>query len=122
MEKALFANEYETLQDPELRDILKKFVIFRQAGSHIKPPIQEIIDCFELCEAIKEGNDDIEERRDDLVDLCFTEHWEEQLSTSIDEGSLEGFLIELMIECSRRLGNEPEYQMFKDELKKKLKK
>jgi hypothetical protein len=27
-----------------------------------------------------------------------------------------------MLECTRRLGEEPEYQMFKDELKRKLKK
>jgi hypothetical protein len=116
------ANEYETLQDPDIRDILKKFIVFRQAGSHIKPPTQDLIDCFELCEAVKRGIEDIEERRYDLEDFCFTELWEERLSTAIDEGTVEEFLIELMIECSRRLGEEPEYQMFKEELVKKLKK
>lgn len=122
VEKAVVANEYETLQDPDIRDILKKFIIFRQAGSHIKPPIQDLIDCFELCEAVKSGMEDIEERRYDLEDFCFTELWEERLSSAIDAGTIDEFLIELMIECSRRLGEEPEYQMFKEELVRKLKK
>jgi hypothetical protein len=122
VEQALKANEYEILNYSDLRAILKKFIEFRQAGSHIKAPIMEIIECYELCESLLNGNDDLEERRADLDDLCFTEDWEDRLSAAIDDGATDDFYRELMLECTRRLGEEPEYQMFKDELKRKLKK
>lgn len=120
MAQALKANEYEILSDLELRSILKKFIEFKQGGSHIKPPIMEIIECYELCESLMNGDEDLEERRADLDDLCFTEDWEDRLSSAIDDGATDDYFRELMIECTRRLGEEPEYQMFKDELKRKL--
>lgn len=120
--QALKANEYELLRDQDLRAILKKFVEFRQAGSHFKPPILEIIECYELCDAIMTGEEDLEERRADIDDYCFTEWWEDQLASAIDDGTTDDFFRELKAECTRRLGEEPEYQMFKDELRKKLKK
>lgn len=122
VEKALKANEHETLSEKKVLNILKKFIEFRQAGSHIKPPISEIIECFELCKAILRGEEDMEERRDDLNDYCFTEDLEDKLSAAIEDGTTDDFFNELMFECSRRLGEEPEYQMFKNELKKKLRK
>lgn len=120
VEQALKANEHETLSEKKIRVILKKFLEFRQEGSFIKPPISEIVECFELCEAILTGDEDLEERRADLDDYCFTEEWEDRLSSAIDDGTTDDFLNELMFECSRRMGLEPEYQMFKNELKKKL--
>jgi len=122
VKQALKANECETLKDTELRDILKKFVEFKQAGSHIKPPISDIIECYELCEGLLCGDENLDDRKDDLEDLCFTEAWEDGLSSAIDEGTTDDFYSELMAECTRRLGEEPEYQMFKEELEKKLKK
>lgn len=115
------ANEDELLRENELRGILKKFIEFRQAGSHIKPPISEIIECYELSEAILTGKEDLEERRADLDDLCFTEAWEDRLASAIDDGITDDFFEELKVECTRRLSEEPEYQMFKNELQKKLK-
>jgi hypothetical protein len=122
VEQALKANQSETLSEKNIRAILKKFIEFRYTGSHLKPPIQEILDCYELCEAIQSEVEDFEERRDDLEELCFTEEWEDKLSEAIEEGTTVDFLNDLMYECSRRLGEEPEYQMFKEELKKKLRK
>lgn len=122
MEQALKANQSETLSEKKVREILKKFIEFRYTGSHIKPPISDIIECYELCEAILSGEEDLEERRADLDDYCFTEDWEDKLSAAIDDGASDDFLNELMFECSRRMGEEPEYQMFKEELKKKLRK
>jgi hypothetical protein len=118
----LKANEHETLSERKIRIILKKFIEYRQGGSHIKPPISDIIECYELCEAILTGEEDMEERRGDLDDLCFTEDWEDKLTAAIEDGTIDDFLNELMFECSRRLGQEPEYPMFKNELKKKLRK
>lgn len=120
VEQALKANQSDTLSEKKIREILKKFLEFRQAGSHIKPPISEIIECYELCEGVLSGELDLEECRSDLDDYCFTEDWEDRLSASIDDGTTDDFLNALMFECSRRLGEEPEYQMFKEELKKKL--
>lgn len=80
--------------------------------SHIK--------CYELCESILTGDEDMEEQRDELCDLCFTTDWEDNLSSAIDDGTTTEFLIELQLECCRRLGEEPEYDMFKEELMKKL--
>lgn len=120
VQQALKANEYELLSDVDLRKILSKFIESRQAGSHFKPPIKEIVECFELCEALLSGDEDFDDRRMDLEDFCFTEAWEDQLSAAVEDGVLPDFLTELMIECSRRMGEEPEYQMFKDELMKKL--
>lgn len=120
--QALKANENEILSDSQLRAILTKFVEFRQAGSHIKPPISEILDCYELCQSLMAGEEDLEERRADLDDLCFTEDWEDRLSAAIDDGATTDFYQELMLECARRLGEEPEFHMFKDELRRKLKK
>ena len=122
VEQALKANQSDTLSEKQIREILKKFLEFRQAGSNIKPPISEIIECYELCEAVLSGELDLEHSRLDLEDLCFTEDWEDRLSAAIDDGTTEDFLNSLMFECSRRLGEEPEYQMFKEELKKKLRK
>lgn len=67
------------------------------------------------------GEKELEENRDDLEDLCFTEYWENQLSTAVDEGTTEAFLQDLMRESAIRLENLEEYAIFKDELKKKLK-
>lgn len=110
------------MKDEELRSILKKFIEFKQAGSHIKPPISEMIECYELCQGLLCGDEDLDDRRADLEDLCFTEDWEDRLSAAVDDGTTDEFFIELMAECTRRLGEEPEYQMFKKELEKKLKK
>lgn len=120
--QALKANEFEVLSDTDLRAILNKFVEFRHSGSHIKPPVKGIIECYELCDSILSGDEDLEERRADLEDLCFTEYWEEKLSAAMDDGTTSEFFDELMIECANRLMEQPEYQMFKDELRKKLKK
>lgn len=84
----------------------------------------KIVECYELADSILFGGADILDCLADLEDLCFTEDWENRLSDAIDEDSLaspDDFLNDLMVECSRRLGDQPEYQMFKDELKKKLK-
>lgn len=120
--QALKANESEILNDEELRSILKKFIEFKHAGSHIKSPISEIIDCYELCVGLLCGDEDLDDRRADLEDLCFTEAWEDNLSAAIDDGTVDDFFRDLIAECSRRLGEEPEYQMFKTEMQKKLKK
>lgn len=119
--QALKAKEYEILNDNDLRAILKKFIESRQAGSHIKPPITEIIECFELCESLLTGEAELDDRQSDLEDLCFTEDWEDRLSAAVDDGTTDDFFKDLMLECSRRLGEEPEYQMFRKELQKKLK-
>lgn len=122
VKQALKANERELLNDNELRVILKKFIEFKQAGSHIKPPILEIIEGYELCESVLSGEEDLDDKRTDLEDFCFTEAWEDRLLEAIDNETTSDFLTDLMVECSNRLGEEPEYQMFKDELLKKLKK
>lgn len=120
IQQALLANGCEILEDPDLREILKKFIQFRQAGSHLKPPIQEAIECFELCESILNGTEDMEERRADLDDFCYTEDWEEKLSASIDDGTTDDFFQDLMRESSIRIEDCPEFPMFKKELKLKL--
>lgn len=121
MKQASQANTTEILREEELRAILKKFIEFRQAGSHIKPPISEIIECYELCDLIRTEQEYLHDRMMDLEDLCFTELWENRLSEAVDNETENEFLLELMSECARRLGEEPEYQMFKEELLKKLK-
>lgn len=118
--QAFKANEQEILSNPNLLAILKKFVEFRLGGSHIKPPISEIIECYELCDGLLTGTEDFEDRRSDLEDLCFTEGWENQLNQAADDDTTHAFFQELMGECTRRLGEEPEYHMFKEELAKKL--
>jgi len=120
--QALKANESEILREEELRSILKKFIEFKQDGSHFKPPISQVIECYELCLGLWSGDEDLDDRRSDLEDLCFTENWEDRFSASVDEGTTDDFFIELMAECTRRLGEEPEYQMFKKEMERKLKK
>lgn len=121
VKQASQANTTELLREEELRAILKKFIEFRQAGSHIRPPISEILECYELCDLIRTGQEDLDDRMMDLEDLCFTELWENRLSAAVDNETVDEFLLELMAECARRLGEEPEYQMFKEELLKKLK-
>lgn len=122
MIQALKANAHEVLLEEDLRAILKKFVEFRNAGSHIPSPISQIIDCFELCDAIVKENESLEDRRYDLEDMCFTEAWEDRLSSLEDDREeIEAFLKDLMGECGRRMGEDSEYQRFKEELSKKLK-
>lgn len=118
--QALKANESEILNDNDLRAILKKFIASIEYG-HIKPPISGIIECYELCESLLIGEEDFDDRRSDLEDLCFTEYWEERLSEAADDNTIDEFYKELMLECSRRLGEEPEYDKFKKKLQEKLK-
>lgn len=119
--QALKANEYEILSDNDLRAILKKFIESRQGGFPTKPKISEILECFELCDSLLTGHADFDEKRYDLEDFCFTEAWEDKLSKAVDENTTDDFFKDLMIECSRRLGEEPEYRLFKTELQRKLK-
>lgn len=121
IEYALKSNGEEILRDNESRNILRKFALYRRGTSIFKTTLEEILDCFELCLAIMSGEKELEENRDDLEDLCFTEYWENQLSTAVDEGTTEAFLQDLMRESAIRLENLEEYAIFKDELKKKLK-
>lgn len=118
--QALKASEHEILSNPNLLEILKKFIEFRLDGSHIKPPISEIIECYELCDGLLTGTEDFDDRRTDLEDLCFTEGWENALNEAADDGTTHAFLQELMGECIRRLSEEPEYYMFKEGLEEKL--
>lgn len=118
---ALKANEHEILQDEDLKKILKKFIDFRLAGSNIPSPISQIVECYELCDAIAKGSESFEDRRDDLLDMCFTEAWEDRFSAEDDdEESRKEFLRELMEECVRRMRDDSEYKKFKQELIRKL--
>lgn len=118
--QALKANESEILTDSDLREILKKFIESLHGGSRTKPQIFKIIECFELCESLATGVEDFDERRDDLKELCFTESWEGKLLEAAKENKTEDFYKDLMIECSRLLGETGEYKMFKTELQRKL--
>lgn len=123
MKEALEANEHEILSDENLREILKKFIEYekRRTKSHFELPISQIVDCYELCNAILRGIEDLEVRKDDLEEMCFTEAWEDKLSALDGNKDLEEkFLKELMDECARRLGEQPEYDLFKKEVSKKL--
>lgn len=112
------ANEQEILSNPNLLAILKKFIEFRLGRSHIKPPISKIIECYELCDCLLSGIEGFEDRKSDLQDFCFTEGWENQLKAA-KNNTIHTFCHDLMGECSRRLGEEPEYQMFKEKCGKK---
>lgn len=102
------ANESEVLHNTFLRMNLKKFVKVCHGGSNIKAPIEEIIECFELCDGLLTGPENFFKRRSDLEELCFTEGWE-----IIMKAPNNNTLRELMQECVRRLGEEPEYHFFK---------
>lgn len=119
--QALKTNEHGILREEDLRVILKKFIDYRKSQTNIPLSISRIVDCFELCDAILRGNEDLEDRKDDLEELCFNETWEERLSDlNDDQEETEQFLKELMAECGRRLGEDSEYKKFRDELLKKL--
>ena len=75
IEYALKANGEEILRDIEAREILKKFLIFRKGSSHSKSPAEEIVECFELAEAILQGKKELEDVKDELEELLFTEYW-----------------------------------------------
>lgn len=121
VKKALKANQQEVLEDPDLRSILKKFLEFKNADSHIPSNAMKIVEGFELAYSVLYDGADFSESQMDLEDFCFTEDWENRLSAAVDDDLTDEFLRELMDECARRLAEEPEYQMFKDELKRKLK-
>lgn len=69
------ANGEELLRDQESREILKKFLIFRKGKSHSKSPAEEVVECYELSEAILQGKKGLEDVKDDLEELLFTEYW-----------------------------------------------
>lgn len=120
----LKSNESEILSDSNLRKDLKEFVKGRVGDTHFPPPVLEIIRCYELCNAIIYGDEKIKEKQSDLDNLCFNVWWETELKNNISSGNIEDveiFLINLRIECARRLGEEPEYQIFKDAIREKYK-
>lgn len=75
IEYTLKANGEEILRDPEAREILRKFLIFRKGNSRSKSPAFKIFELFELCENILQGTKDLEDHQDDLEELLFTEYW-----------------------------------------------
>lgn len=121
--QAFKANSREILEDSDLRQMLMKFLIYKQGKSHLKSETRKIVECYELCESILFKKEDLDDRRYDLEDACFTAYYEDQLEAAIDEGTTDDFLRELMGECVRRLAGEMdayEYTAFRAELEKKL--
>lgn len=75
IEYALQANGEQLLRDPETREILRKFLIFRRGNSRSKSPAFEILELFELCEAILQKQKNLDDVRSELEDLLFSEYW-----------------------------------------------
>lgn len=95
---------------------LKKFIDFRRAGSNIPSPISQVVECYELSDAIVKGSESLEDRRDDMLDMCFTEAWEDRIPAEDDDDeAIREFLRELMADCIRRLRDDSEYKKFKQE-------
>lgn len=117
---ALTSSEFWFLYDHELRASFKKYVIFRQGTSHFKFAALEMIECYELCKEIMDGKANLE-NLENLEELCFTERWEDQLKTAIKNNTLYEFCLTLQTECGRRIGEQTEYEFFRDELRKQLK-
>jgi len=105
------------LSDDDLRNILKKFLIFRKAGSNIPSRIDKAIECYELCESLLNGSQELDDIRYDIEDLCSA------VGCSEDDIEVEDFPRNLIRGCAATLENEAtEYKMFRKELKKKLRK
>lgn len=75
IEYALKSNGDEILRNPESREVLRKFLIFRKGRSNFKLQAEDLVDLYALCYDIVEGNKDLEEERADLDDLIFNEFW-----------------------------------------------
>lgn len=75
IEYALKANGDELLRNPEARNILKKFLLFRKGTSKFKLDAEQIVEIYELADDIVKGYKDLEENRADLDDLLFNENW-----------------------------------------------
>lgn len=121
MKKLLKAHEYEILQNKVWRDELEKHYLSNTSASDMKynpPPIAKIINCFEICDAILEGEETLDNRRSDLEDLCFDDNtWKVRLAELGDDQKLnEKFLRNMKWECSRILHKQPEYKTFKAKL------
>lgn len=127
IKQAQKANEDEILRDKELRGILKKyleFIEFREAfektsqeKSKSESPISKIIECFELSEAIITGEKDLnDERRKRIDSLCFTKDWEDRFTKAIKNKTTDRFFKKLKRECSQRLSNNVDYQLFKNKI------
>ncbi|KAG5670112.1 hypothetical protein PVAND_000395 [Polypedilum vanderplanki] len=117
---ALKSNGDEILRDAESREILKKFLKYRQTTRNLLDA-QKIVECFELSEDILNGMKDLEEFRADIDDLCYNEDWEDRLIQAIEDGTTDDFFHDLMRESGIRLENDPIFSAFKQELQNKLK-
>lgn len=63
-----------------------------------------------------------EEDFEQLEEFCFTLEWEEKLEEIKEsQRELKKFLKDMQRECEIRIENLPEYQLFKEKLKDKLK-
>lgn len=69
------ANGDEILRNPESREVLKKFLIFKKGNSNFKLQADDLVELYALSYDIVEGNKDLEEERADLDDLIFNEFW-----------------------------------------------
>lgn len=121
--QALKANSREILEDEHLREMLSKFLIFKQGRSNLKSETKKIVECYQLCDDILCKKEDLDDRRFDLEDACFTTYYEDQLELAVEENKTDDFLEELKKECIRRLAGEMngyEYTAFQKELEKKL--
>ncbi|KAG5670111.1 hypothetical protein PVAND_000394 [Polypedilum vanderplanki] len=121
IEYALKANGEEILRDQESREILIKFLKFRQGKSHFQSPAQKIVHCFEVSEDVLNGKRNLTEELDEVNEICYTEAWEERLTQAIENGITNDFFHDLMRESAIRLENDSQFVAFKEELKKKLK-
>lgn len=120
IEYALKSNGYEILNDEASRNILRKFSEYNKGNSPFRTILEDILDCFELAQAILNGEKDLEENRAELDDLCYTSYWEDYLVRAIEDGITDDFFHDIMRDSGTRLENSDEYPLFKEELKKKL--
>lgn len=69
------SNGEEILRNPEARDVLKKFLIYRKGKSNFKLQAEDLLQLYALSFDIVEGIKDLEEERAELDDLIFNEYW-----------------------------------------------
>jgi hypothetical protein len=78
---------------------------------------------YKFCEELESRCDRLDEDDvEQLEEYCFTEQWEERLSVANgDPFQMREFLNLMMRECEMRIENLPEFQLFREKLKDKLK-
>lgn len=98
----------------------------------MKSKAEQDFQCFVFCEQLLNGEinySDDDDIKDALQEYCFTEEWEENLIEALDDvstfqlplpDSLSSFLNNMMRQCELRISAYPEFHLFREKLKEKL--